>query len=86
MVLIKNVTHQRETLSERPIRQPLKMGTFFGQNHPYRWVWVLRLEQHTHVQLKSEYPPPPGVINLLKLKFIHFPACGFHGKGLRRTK
>ena len=35
----------------------LKMGTLFGQNHPYRWVWVLRLQRHTPVQLKPEYPP-----------------------------
>ena len=27
LVLIKNATHQRETLSERPIRQPLNIFT-----------------------------------------------------------
>ena len=48
-----------EFLKYRPIFEgkSLKMGTLFGQNHPYRWVWVLRLEWHTPVQLKSEYPP-----------------------------
>ena len=49
-----------EFLKNRPIFEgkSLKMGTLFGQNHPLRWVWVLRLEWHTPVQLKSEYPPP----------------------------
>ena len=47
-----------EFLKNRPIFEgkSLKMGTLFGQNHPLRWVWVLRLERHTPVQLKSEYP------------------------------
>ena len=42
-------------LKNGPIFQEksLKMGTFFCQNHPYRWVGVLRLERHTSVQ-------PPG--------------------------
>ena len=49
-------------LKNGPIFQEkiLKMGTLFCQNHPYRWVGVLRLTWHTPVQLKSEYPPPPG--------------------------
>ena len=48
-------------LKNGPIFQEktLKMGTLFWQNHPQRGVGVLRLEQHTPVQLKSEYPPPP---------------------------
>ena len=30
LVLINNDTYQRETLSERPIRQPLRGGLVFG--------------------------------------------------------
>ena len=50
-------------LKNGPIFQEksLKMGTLFCQTHPYRWVGVLRLERHTPVQLKSEYPPAISV-------------------------
>ena len=34
----------------------LKMGTIFCQNNPQNWVQVSRLERHTPVQTKSEYP------------------------------
>ena len=34
----------------------LKMGAFFCQNDPYKWVGVSRLKWHIPVQTKSEYP------------------------------
>ena len=34
----------------------LKMGTFSCQSDPWEWAWVSRLERHTHVQTKFEYP------------------------------
>ena len=46
----------------------LKMGTFFCQNGPLKWVGVLKLERHTLVQTKSEYPVSA---TLLRLKIDH---------------
>ena len=37
LVLINNATHQRETLSERPIRQPLSEAFSYG----IRYIWHL---------------------------------------------
>ena len=37
-------------------KKALQMGTLFYQNDPYKWVGVSRLERHTTLQTKSEYP------------------------------
>ena len=42
----------------------LKMGTFFCQNDPLKRVGVSRLEQHTSVQTKSEYPQDENCIQM----------------------
>ena len=43
-------------------KNPLKMGTFFCQNDPQKWLGILRPERNTPVQTKSEYPPPRPIL------------------------
>ena len=45
LVLINNATYQRETLSERPIRQPLRL--LYQNNNLYHCIWATSLMKYT---------------------------------------
>ena len=60
LVSINNDTHQRETLSERPIRPPLIMHPV--QEQITHWGSILDKKAHSKVfvywELKSKFPIP----------------------------
>ena len=58
LVLINNATYQRETLSERPIRQPLKITHL---------AWKRKRSSKKKVKDKEATPEHNGTISLLAL-------------------
>ena len=77
LVLINNATHQRETLSERPIRPPLTVyssGVFLWENHKNLFFITQKLD---HDGNKMWAPIPwDNTFQLVTAKFqeteVHF--------------
>ena len=86
-MLISNVTYQRETLSERPIRQPL---TWHGVhyriwsrwNQCYVWWYIACLLLIYESDISRYYTATAGNLLFVFLLFLYPLAISFHGSHL----